>query len=219
MIKINDLYIGTFEADYRQNIQLQFNDDEKFVSLVEQICDLGSDYQSVLKAFNQAFTLDSSVNDFGDVTPQNTFILNSIAKLLNVPSIEYFNGIFAKEDLPNITYTEYVLILKGQIAKNAYNGTNKNLLDILNSVFEGQFKFFLADNGKMTVTVYLMPLGEELNEKIKYLFSNGYFTPKPAGVGMEYTTLDRKTFTWDTPDTPATPDKPAMAQWDLGVWN
>lgn len=203
MFQVKTLRAGTFENYYKDNIQLQFNGDQKFIEMITKFCNYGSDYQQVLIDFANSFKFDPT--QFSLISPENTYILNAIASLLNVPPIDYFGF---------TDYEPYIKILQGQQAKNAYDGTNKGLIDILNVVFP-EFQFFIEDTGIMAIKIFLIPQGGTLDPILADLFEKGYFTPKPAGVAVEFNILDEIYFSWDT-DYKVGP--PQQGKWGVGVW-
>ena len=204
---MKEIQVPTFESDYRDNIQLQFNDDQKFVELVQTLCEYGIEYQETLAALSNAYKLDPS--QFTEVTDQNTFILNSIGQFLNLPPMEYF-------DFPSTPYQYYIRVIQGQQAKNAYDGTNQSLINVLNTTFAGQYQFILEDTGKMSLKVYLVPLGTTQVDPVdEELFNNGWFVPKPAGVNIEYQVSDQIYFGWDITYQAGPPQ---ITGWDNGVW-
>lgn len=208
MITLKNLYVSNFEKDYRKNIQLQFNDDERFINFISSICQVGIDFQDVLKGLSEGFQLTPGL--FDTITPENTFILNSIGSLLNIPPMDYFND-YMNEG----SYDIYLLILNGQIAKNNYDGTNIGLINTLNRIFP-QYKFVLEDTGEMSIKIYLVSLTEEtIPQNIIQLFDLGYFTPKPAGVNITYVVADDIYFAFDT-DYVAGP--PQLGKWDNSIW-
>lgn len=208
MITLKNLYVGNFENDYRKNIQLQFNDDEKFINLISSLCQIGIDFQDILKSLSEGFQLTSGL--FDNVTPENTFILNAIGSLLNIPPMNYFS-----EYMNEGSYDIYLLILNGQIAKNNYDGTNIGLINTLKAIFP-QYNFILEDTGEMSIKIYLIPGGETtISQNIRDLFNLGYFTPKPAGVNITYVVADDIYFAFDT-DYIAGP--PQLGKWDNSIW-
>lgn len=214
-MKIKQIQASTFKDQYRENIQLQFNDDIQFIEFVKTFATLSTNYQQTLINLNKFLTISDNL---AIVTEQNYFILNSIGALLNLPNIDYFANLMPKDTTGKITsYELYLLIIKGQIAKNNYDGTNKSLIDLLNSVFENKYLFILTDTGTMAITLSLYPLQGEISEAEETLFKQGWFTPKPAGVGVTLTTLSAEDtyFTWDT-DYAIGP--PAKAGWDTAKW-
>lgn len=201
MFEVKNINVKDFNSKYRNNIQLQFNADQKFVSFMESLANYGVEYMQTLKTLATQFNLNNPelIN--------NTYLLNTIGYMLNLPPITSF---------PNITPEDYILLIKGQQAKNLYNGTNKSILDILNQIFEGKFRFFLEDKGNMEITIFLIPI-TTLSETERQLYLEGYFTPKPAGVFVTLDIAEQVYFAWDTEYSAGTIQQ--LAGWNTGVWN
>lgn len=198
MFKIKDIKVGTFESDYQDNIQLQFNSDTKFTALLKYLSQLGIDYQQTLANLCKLYDLSNA-----DLL-NNQYVLNSIGYALNLPPLSAFS---------NITPEQYLLVIKGQLAKNQWDGTNKGMTDILNSLFP-QFQFVLQDIGTMQIKISLIPL-VTIDDVTKDLFKSGYFTPKPIGVDVELEIADEILFSWDN-NYVAGP--PQLGAWDNSVW-
>lgn len=200
MFEVKNIESPTFENKYRKNIQLQFNGNTPNFELIKTLSTMGVEYMQILS------TLTSQFNTNNPELLNNIYLLNTIGYMLNLPPITSF---------PNITSEEYLLLIKGQQAKKLYDGTNKSLIDILNTIFAGKFRFFIEDKGKMEITIFLIPITTISNTE-RQLYLEGYFTPKPAGVFVTLDIAEQVYFAWDT-EYSAGP--PQLAGWDTGVWN
>lgn len=211
---IKDLTAKTFD-DYRKNIQLQFNDDTQFVQLVKIIADTANSYEETLIDLSKALYLS---DDLAVVSDRNEFILNSIGSLLNLPNITYFTDYLDKDSDGNISsYANYLLIVRGQILKNSYDGTNASLVSLLNEVFDNKFYFILTDTGTMEITISVFP-STPISDNEKAIIQNGYLTPKVAGVKINYEFLSSENaiFSWGTKYKKV--DGKVYSGWTSGHW-
>lgn len=211
---IKDLTAKTFD-DYRKNIQLQFNDDTQFVQLVKIIADTANSYEQTLIDLNKALYLS---DDLAVVNDRNEFILNSIGSLLNLPNITYFTDYLDKDSDGNISsYANYLLIVRGQILKNSYDGTNTSLVSLLNEVFDNKFYFILTDTGTMEITISVFP-STPISDNEKAIIQNGYLTPKVAGVKINYEFLSSENaiFSWGAKYKKV--DGKVYTGWTSGHW-
>lgn len=234
----------TFDT-YRKNIQLQFNDDTNFIDFMQSICNYGIEYQQTLINFNYLmnFFKQDTYPPLNFVNPQNKFILNSIGSLLNLPPIDYFYDYFEKDTSGNIeSYNLYTLLIRGQMAKNLYNGTNSStpyltddstgqsliqrfnltsngmgLLEVLKFVYKESYKFFITDNGDMSLQIDILPLNPMTTGE-QQLWLEGWLIPKPAGVNISLQILsgDDSYFAWDIPYQQGPPK--LTSTWNTGVW-
>jgi len=108
------------------------------------------------------------------------------------------------------TITDDVLyrkMIKGKIAKNHWNGTNEDLINIWQTIFD-DVVIILDDNQDMTVDIIVIGLGSQIEQE---LVENGYFVPKAQGVGYNYTFTTDIIFTFDLDNT-------YFSGFDVGYW-
>lgn len=197
-MEIKSIIAGTYENDYNGNIQMQFNSDNKFTAFMEMLSNYGTEYQNSLIKFGDLYNLNN------EELLSNTYVLNSIGYVLNLPPLSSF---------PNITAEQYLFIVKGQLVKNQWDGTNAGMLSILQEIFP-EFQFILEDTGIMQIKISLIPL-TTIDSVTQQLFEDGYFTPKPAGVSVELSVADNIYFAWNV-DYQEGP--PQLGKWGVGVW-
>lgn len=294
MVEVKQIQTFNYENDYKNNIQLQFSDDQKFNAFIQMLCDYVNEFQETLKNYGNLFNLNN--------TNTYTFVLNTIGQILGLPPMGYFG---------DITPEQYKILISGQQAKNSYNGTNASLISLLNSLLP-QYKWTIEDTGDMIIKVFLTPqtpdytttakvvesdtitgiqainnsyailigatqsgtsyfayfgnntwepviarinyetgqiswlyntnptlytteeLGIELQGEpthddkislkiqvqdidpfISQIFQEGYLTPKPAGVGLEYDILTYTYFAWNGGSTTT---QPQTSGWNEGSW-
>lgn len=294
MVEVKQIQTFNYENDYKNNIQLQFSDDQKFNAFIQMLCDYVNEFQETLKNYGNLFNLNN--------TNTYTFVLNTIGQILGLPPMGYFG---------DITPEQYKILISGQQAKNSYNGTNASLISLLNTLLP-QYKWTIEDTGDMVIKVFLTPqtpdytttakviesetitgiqvinnsyailigatqsgtsyfayygnstwqpviarinyetgqiswlystnptlyttdeLGIELQGEpthddkislnvqvqdidpfISQIFQEGYLTPKPAGVGIEYDVLTYTYFAWNGGSTTT---KPQTSGWNQGTW-
>lgn len=140
MVEVKQIKTFTYDDDYKNNIQLQFLDDQKFNAFIQMLCNYSNEYQETLKQYGNLFNLNNSVTQ--------DFIINIIGQTLGLPPIGYFG---------NITIDQYMILIRGQQIKNSYNGTNQSMLDLLNTLLP-QYGWVIEDTGDMILKVYLNPL-------------------------------------------------------------
>lgn len=98
-------------------------------------------------------------------------------------------------------------MIKGKIAKNHWDGTNQDLLDVWESIFD-DVVIILDDNQDMTVDIIVIGLGSQIEQE---LVENGYFVPKAQGVGYNYTFTTNLIFAFDL-------DNAYFSGFDNGYW-
>ena len=215
MFEVKDIQVGTYDNYYKRNIQLQFLGDGKFAEFMQALCSSGSDYQQVLSNYSKIFNVESLLEE------PNNYILNSIGGLLGLPPIQYFSFIVDGER-QGITAQEYIMLIKGQQLKNNWDGTNEGIIAGVNTLFP-EYEWGVADNGDMSISIFMTQKETPFDAIIINLFQGGWFTPKPAGVKVEYKIVDFAPFMWDTdetsvfnPETNQYEDEPTT--WDNGKW-
>lgn len=198
MFKVKNMNVFTYNDKYIKDIQLQFLNDAKFTEFMEELCNSGSNFQQTLATYTESFNLTTQT------TNPNTATLNAIGGLLGLPPIDYFtvNG-------AGISQETYLMIIKGQQLKNAWDGTNAGLINSLTQLFP-EYGWDIYDTGEMGITIYMIQRLVPIDSTVQYLFENGWFTPKPAGIQVSYNTVTTPLFTWDSNATDTT--------WDSGTW-
>lgn len=198
MFEVKNMNVFTFNDKYIKDIQLQFLNDKNFVAFMTELCDSGTDFQQTLATYTENFNLAIQS------TNPNTATLNAIGGLLGLPPIDYFtiNG-------AGITLQTYLMLIKGQQLKNAWDGTNAGLINSLTQLFP-EYGWDIYDTGEMGITIYMIQRLVPIDSTVEYLFENGWFTPKPAGIQVSYNTVVKPLFTWDSTQT--------TENWDNGVW-
>ena len=139
MVEVKQIKTFTYDDDYKNNIQLQFLDDQKFNAFIQTLCNYSNEYQETLKQYGNLFNLNNSVTQ--------DFIINIIGQTLGLPPMGYFG---------DITIDQYKILIRGQQIKNSYNGTNQSLLNLLNTLLP-QYGWVIEDTGDMVLKVYLNP--------------------------------------------------------------
>jgi hypothetical protein len=86
----------------------------------------------------------------------------------------------------------YQLILKAKIAKNQWNGTTEQIIEIWNNLFP-QIYLIISDNQNMSMSILIIGLSSQLQ---KDLVTNGYIIPKPQGVSIDYAYPETKVFAY-----------------------
>ena len=219
MFKVKDIQIGTYENYYKRNIQLQFLNDEKFVDFMKFLCESGSSYQNKLKSYSGNYNIETlrlqiiaAIIAGGTIPQYIRTILNSIGDLLGLPPIEYFSVEIDGTPTP-ISELDYISLIKGQQLKNTWDGTNKGIVDNLSALFPS-YEWAVYDDGTMNITIYIK--GQNISPITQKLFEDGWFTPKPAGVGVSYLVAPYNTFTWD--DSTQDDDNNYIKGWENGIW-
>lgn len=200
MFKVKEIKVGTYDEFYKKNIQLQFLNDEKFTEFMKYLSTSSTNYQQVLKDYCEQFNLDTQQ------TEPSRAVLNSIGGLLGLPPIEYFS-VEIDNVQTEITEQDYIMLIKGQQLKNTWDGTNQGIVNSLSVLFP-EYNWSIYDTGVMNITINMV--GSNISQTAQQLFSSGWFTPKPAGVGVTYNVIDFDLFTWDS----ATEEE----KWDNGNW-
>lgn len=182
----------------------------KFMAWLEAASRVSTDTQAVLNAIIAEFNIDTAVGNQLDI----------IGELLNQPrEVNFDPGGGAS---PILTDFIYRIVLKATILKNIWKGTKTEIYDFWEK-FLPDYPVLITDNQNMTMTVTVVNVPDDLTGTITFgydtetvlirgydegywegfenigrgLIRNHYFTPKPAGVKVDYVFIDDPVFAYD----------------------
>ena len=113
------------------------------------------------------------------------------------------------DNIPSVLTNEYFQkILKSRILSNHWNGTIEGLGDIIEAIFP-DLAYEIVDVQDMSYNINI--INPSVTQTDLALLFNGYILPKPAGVGVNYTVMDKQLFGWDL-------DNNFIKGWDLAQW-
>lgn len=182
----------------------------KFMAWMRVAMKISNDTQNVLNEIIEAFDIDTAVGNQLDV----------LGDLLNRPrEVDFTPGGGASPILPDSMYR---VVLKAQILKNIWKGTKGEIYDFWEKFFPDN-PVLITDNQDMTMTVTVVNVPTTLEGTVTFsydtdtdeekgydegywegfqnigidLIENGYYTPKPAGVGVIYEFITDPVFAYD----------------------
>lgn len=144
----------------------------KFMGLVRARLEPLIDLFECLEEIDKAFDLDTAEGKQLDVIGEYV----GVSRLLNFQP-EYADAI--------LTDPYYRMLLKAQISLNNWDGSVEGIKTIWESVFP-EYEIQIVDNQNMTMEARIIGLQQFFDSE---LVQHGYITPKPMGVGMEYTVV------------------------------
>lgn len=156
-------------SEYLELITTQYQNSPKFKRWMEVLLSPLVDCQNLAMNLYQYFDIDTAVGKQLDI----------LGEIVGVKRLLPFQP---SENNPLLDDENYRFLLKAQISKNIWDGTNQNIYDIWN-MLHSDVAISIKDNQDMTVTVLLIGnLNKLQQEMIKY----GMIIPKAQGVKMLY---------------------------------
>jgi len=163
--------------------------------------------------------LDSFVEEF-DISTATGKQLDILGEILALPRTVNFDPGGGQSSV--LTDDIYRIALKAQILKTTWNGTKKEIYDFWQA-FLPEYPVLILDNQDMSMDVLVVgmpdtPVGaitfgydsdtidvqgydlgywEGFTSVLRGLVLNGYFTPKPAAVEVNYSFLEDAGFSYD----------------------
>lgn len=160
--------------------------------------------------------------------------LDIIGQILGVSRTVNFD--FGGGVSPILSDPLYRIILKARIILNQWNGTKDQIYDFWQQ-FLPEYPVLIMDNLDMTMSVLVFGVPNDTSgviafswdtdtdtekgwdegywgpftNSLRLLIENGYFTPKPAGVLVDYAFQDTAAFAWDI-------ESDIFQGWDEGQW-
>jgi len=178
-------------------ITSEHNQRAKFMANVQALLGPPTDMINALIGLRADFDLDTAIGDQLDVVGQwiglsrhVPLALEGVYFSLDVEGLGLDQGsllgpgdpITGLTRLPDDVYRQF---LRTQIAKNRWDGTVSQAIEVLNTVFTGEdIGFVFQDGGDMSMTFGL--LGTGANAVLRALFENGFMDFKPAGVRITH---------------------------------
>ena len=156
-------------SDYTDLITSQYNDSPKFKRWLEILLTPFVDVQNLADTLYTYFDLDTAVGKQLDM-------LGSVVGASRVLPFQPVNGDAVLDD------NHYRFLIKGQILKNTWDGTNQGIYDMW-QFLHPDLPLSIKDNQNMTVNALFIGVVDELEkEMIEY----GMIVPKAQGVLMQY---------------------------------
>lgn len=210
--------------DYLGLIPAPNNLKPKFMAWVQDNAQPLVDVQTVMASFVEEFDISTAVGDQLD-------ILGEILALPRTVNFDPGGGQSA-----TLNDDVYRIALKAQILKCTWRGTKKEIYDFWQA-FLPEYPVLILDNQDMSMDVLVVgmpdtPVGaiyfgydsdtvdiqgydlgywEGFTSVLRGLVTNGYFTPKPAGVQVNYSFLEDPGFAYDQ-------DTSLLKGYDTGYW-
>lgn len=166
--------------DYLDLTTSQYKNSPKFQAWLECLLTPYVDTQKLAVSLYTYFDIDKAVGKQ----------LDMLGEVIGVKRLLPFQPSTGNPLLDDETYR---FLLKAQILRNVWNGTNENIYDIWNEL-HSDIAIAIKDNQDMTVTVlFIGQLSDLQKEMIEY----GMIVPKAQGVKMFYTFSLPPIFSYD----------------------
>jgi hypothetical protein len=166
--------------DYLDLITSQYKNSPKFQAWVECLLTPFVDTQELAENLYTYFDIDTA---FGKQLDMLGEIIGAKRLLPFQPTI----------DNPLLDDNTYRFLLKAQILKNFWDGTNQDIYDKWDILFN-DLAISLKDNQDMTITVIFIG---ELSQLKKEMIEYGMIVPKAQGVRMFYSFSIPPLFSYD----------------------
>ena len=155
--------------DYIELITSQYQNSPKYKKWVERLLTPYIDTQKLASTLYTYFDIDKAIGKQ----------LDMLGEVVGVKRLLPFQP---SEGNPLLVDEDYRFLLKAQILRNVWNGTNQHIYEIWNEL-HSDIAIAIIDNQDMTVTaLFIGDLNELQQEMIKY----GMIVPKAQGVKMFY---------------------------------
>lgn len=183
------------KKDYLSLITSEYYDKKNFLSYVDTTLNPINEVANLHENMNTYFAIDTAVGKQLDIVGQYLNITRELP--------------FQSTILPSVLTDDlFRFVIKCRVLQYRWDGTIEGILNIVESVVPGTL-IQITDNQDMS---YLLTVvSSTFNEQIGELFLNGYVTPKPAGVKVNYMLYERPFFSWDK-------DTTYQKGWDEGIW-
>lgn len=155
---------------YLNRITSEHKVQPKFMGLVAARLQPLIDLFECLEEIDKAFDLDTAVGSQLDIIGEYI----GVERLLNFQP-EYADAV--------LTDPFYRMLLKAQISLNNWDGSIEGIQKIWSSVFP-EYEIQIVDRQDMTMEARIIGLRELFASE---LVQQGYITPKPMGVNVDYT--------------------------------
>ncbi len=182
--------------EYLRLITSEYADKPKFNAYVEAFLKMLDPAVSCAESFNSIFNLENAVGDQ----------LDKIGSLLSLGR----ELPFVDPDIPSVLPDRYYrMVLKGRVYSNHWDGTMQGLANIIHTIYPDA-AFNIVDGQNMSYQVVIIEPGSDLT--LSALMFHGYIIPKPSGVRVNYTILERPLFGYDS-------NTSFVKGWDYGSWS
>ncbi len=182
--------------EYLKLITSEYADKPKYNAYVEAFLKMLDPAVTCADSFNTIFNLENAVGDQ----------LDKLGALVDVSR----ELPFSDPDVPSILSDEYYRkVIKARIYSNHWNGTMQGLADIIEYMYPDAV-FQIVDGQDMSCQIIIIDPGSDTT--LAALLFHGYIIPKPAGVRVNYTVLDKPLFGFDS-------ETSFVQGWDKGVWS
>ncbi len=182
-------------APYLQLITSEYSKSEKYNKYVEAFLKKISPLFDVFNSYDELFNLENAQGQQLDIIGS----LLGLSRNLPVDN-EYIGGTLNDE--------YFRLVLKSAILKYHWDGSRQGLENILKEVLPNAV-FDIIDNQDMSYDVNI--ISSDFSQEYLALLQLGYILPKPSGVRVNYSVVDKPLFGWDT-------DSAFIKGWDEATW-
>lgn len=202
---MSDIQEFDYSVDLLKAILWQYNDAERLQKLLELKQEWYDENQARFWSnwYNDVFNLDTA-NDFG---------LSVWAIILNIPLVadegldplgkpiwgfgsfhkNFDNGNFAKTgNAIRLTTNQKRLILKLRYYQLVSRGTVPEINHFLRMLFANDGNVYVLDSLDMTFAIYIFTFNP--SSQIKLILEKFDLLPRPAGVGVKYLIVTKKTW-------------------------
>lgn len=182
--------------EYMQLITSEYAEQELFNAYVKAFLQEQLPIDQCLASFDTIFNLDTAIGDQLDK-------LGSYVALTRELPVD-------DPDIPSILPDNYFReVIKARIRANFWDGTIAGLQSLIQATFANVVAD-IVDGQDMTMQIIM--INPTASDTLIALLFNGYIIPKPAGVRLTFTIMDRPLFGWDS-------DNQFTKGWDQGNWS
>lgn len=181
---------------YLKLITSEYANKPLYNSYVKAFLDMLSPLVDNYDAFDSLFNLDTAAGEQ----------LDTLGSLVGISRKLPISNSNIDPILNDDTYRKVIL---SKIMANHWNGSIEGLEGILQKVFP-DLSYSIVDNQDMSYNVVI--IDPDYDEQVVELLFEGYILPKPSGIKVNYTIVDKALFGFDA-------DTNVVKGWDLAEWS
>lgn len=183
-------------AEYLKLITSEYAESPKYNSYVEAFLKMLDPAISCATSFDEIFNLNKAVGNQ----------LDKLGMLVGITRELPFSDPDVPSILPDVYFRK---VIKARVYSDHWDGTMQGLANIIHEMYPDAI-FQIVDGQDMSYQIIIIDPGSD--PTFAALLFHGYIIPKPAGVRVNYTILDKPLFGYDS-------NTSFIKGWDLGTWS